>query len=190
MAEDIIATIPVQSFSGWVHEHFWRYDDGTYSRCDNDGNHEDCDEDDIPNHSEQQALWREYAAYVVETGTDPLAEYLVKKEYVRKEAWEFKFAPGLGGAALLEVRHGKHRYTRPHLHTMPQHVKDYLNLRHSGRLSYLNDFTTWEEFVARVPDVKKDVWWKHTFHREVPRTWKAYQRDLLRAARRAMKGGY
>ena len=60
----------------------------------------------------------------------------------------------------------------------------------SGRLSYLNDFTNWDEFVARVPDVKKDVWWKHTFHREVPRTRNAYQRDLLRAARRAMKGGY
>lgn len=52
--------------------HYWAYDDGTWSVCDSDGNHDDID--GPPTAEEERAAWRDYWHYVLRTGTDPVGE--------------------------------------------------------------------------------------------------------------------
>jgi len=114
--------------AGWHKTTYWVCDDG-YS-CDDysDGNHEDCDEEDIPSVEEQAQAWREYAEDCARTGRDPLGEYIHAKHKVSREAeWQALFQLSIVGVVLLGVRR---RGRGPWLHpcNAPYEVRSYLDV--------------------------------------------------------------
>ena len=81
--------------------HIWMYDDGTFSECDSDGNHDDIDADDVPSLEEYEAAWAEYARHVIATGDDCLGEYMVERTVTQKQRWQFKFSRSILGVVLV-----------------------------------------------------------------------------------------
>lgn len=183
--EDILCTMPRPCGDSdcplqWHREHYWIYDDGTYTACDDDGNHEACAADDVPTFEEQEAAWLEYSRYVEDTGTDPLGEFLVPRKRKLRERWEFRFAPTIGGPCVTLARR-RGRKTHPSM--LPQHVKDYLGLVGYG--SRLTGFDSSAEFSEA--GLRFHVWSAHTIDHEIPRSAERLALDLKRAARRHIK---
>ena len=166
----------------WHVRNFWVYDDGTYSVDEfSDGDHEGCDEADIPTPEEISASWREYALHVAETGRDPLDNYFVRTHRVREQHWSFCFGPSIVGPVLLRALHGRRRVLGLDL---PFHVREYLNLHRDGRR--LLDFSTGEEF-AQGADVKPGKWTHHKITYRQPRAPETIAREKRAAARRHLK---
>lgn len=165
----------------WHQRNFWAYSDGTFSVDEySDGDHEDCEESDLPTFEEIDASWREYAQHVAATGEDPLGNYYVKRETRRNETWFFSFGKSIVGPVLLRARRGRREVF---VSQLPQHVRDYLNLHaHNHRLL---DFSTWADLEAALPGVKPGRWLKQSIEHRAPRKLETVARELRAAARRA-----
>ena len=184
--EDIICTIPWHCGDKncsvqWHLRHFWTYDDGTYSECDSDGNHDDIDAEDIPSADDQRRAWREYSAHVAETGEDPLGEFTIKRHIVRRETWRFKIVPSILGAVVTQAQRARKFYWPREL---PDHVRQYLNLRPGNHA--LQDFPTWQSFIETFPDHKPGKWFYATLEHKVPRKPEIVARELRAGARKAL----
>lgn len=164
----------------WHVRNFWAYGDGTYSVDEySDGDHEDCDIEDIPSPEEISASWRDYAQHVAETGEDPIGNYYVRRHRTERQAWQFCFGNSIIGPVLLRARRGRRRVLAADL---PLHVREYLNLHRDGRR--LMDFATWEDFAAGLPDVKPGKWVHHKIEHRIARSPKTIARELRTAARK------
>lgn len=182
--DDIIATQPWTDGSGWHQRSFWVYSGGTYTVDEyTDGDHEDCDESDIPSADEIDAAWREYSQHVAQTGEDPLHEYLVRRERKLREVWGFQFNTSIVGPVLLAARRGR---TVVPAAEIPDHVRAFLGLRDDSRR--LGCAETWAEFAELVPGVKPRVWLRQEIEHKVPRAPKTVTRELRAVARRWLKG--
>ena len=186
--DDIISIVAVDMGKGeWARANYWIYTSGkraTYSVDDfSDGDHETCSKRDLPTPEEEHQSWLDYSQFVLETGTDPLLEFVVKHETVRKERWQFKFSPSLVGPVLFAARHAGRAYL---VRELPAHVLAFLNLKTKGA-PRLQDFKTSQEFTDA--GLKFGRW--HTDHVEskTARDPEAIARDLRRLARRRLARG-
>jgi hypothetical protein len=178
--EDIILEIPsyCDDCETW-HKHFvWAYDDGSYSICDSDGDHESIEQEDVPSVEEHDRQWEEYRQWVLEYGKDPLGQFYVRHVAKTKERWQFRFIKTLVGPRLSDARRAKHAYTQSDL---PEHIKSFLNLDSSGKLG---DFASWEELIKVLPDIKADRWFTAHIEYDKPRKETVIARELRKAALR------
>lgn len=187
--EDIICTIPLQCgekdcAAQWHLRYFWAYDDGTFSECDADGNHNDIDADDIPSADAETQAWREYAAWVAETGVDPLREYAVARTIKRHEVWRIRVRPSVLGAVVYQVMRNRKRYDPREL---PAHVAQYLTIDAQKRNGAMIAFPDYEDFRARFPKYRLGRWMRIDIKHDVPRSASVVTRELKRAARRTLR---
>lgn len=189
---DIICTVPQACGEkdcpvGWHLAHYWAYDDGTYSVCDSDGNHEDCDADDVPSIEEHEAAWLDYSRHVAATGCDPLGEFNVPRVAKRKERYTAAFRLSILGAHLIAVRRGGKVVP---LRDLPQRVTDYLEVeRLNGSAGNLRFRGGWDALLA-IPEVKLyrgTARVAFTLDHEEQRAEAAVEADLRRAARRHLR---
>ena len=128
----------------WEIEHLWFYGNGTYSTCDEDGNHEPFpqDEDDSVEAycADAEASWLTYARDCAETGEDPLCNYNVRRTIEKTENWVIWFTDWIGreqhGYAVIDGRHGSF-HSRSHTHifepqNFPKPLAEYLFLTNVG----------------------------------------------------------
>jgi hypothetical protein len=191
--DDIICTMPEACGEkdcpvGWHLAHYWAYDDGTYSVCDSDGNHDDCDESEVPTCEQQEAAWLDYSRHVAATGSDPLGEFKVPRVTKRKERYTAAFRLSILGAALVAVRRGGKVVP---LRDLPQRVADYLCVeRLNGAAGNLRFTDGWQSLLA-IPEVKMHRGTARvtfTLDHEEPRPEAAVEADLRKAARRHLHG--
>jgi hypothetical protein len=162
----------------WHQRNFWAYSDRTYSVDEySDGDHEDCEESDIPSPEEIDASWREYAAHVAATGTDPLGNYHIRRERTEPQSWAFQFSNSIVGPVLLRARRGRRDVPSREL---PQHVRDFLGLdAQARRLEGLS----WDELEASNPGLKAGQWVRYTLEHRAPRKPETVARELRAIAR-------
>lgn len=191
---DIFATIPwccgeSQCTEQWHQSNYWCYDDGYSIDYYGDGNHEDCEYDDIPSHEDISQAWLDYARWVLSEGKDPLGNYFVKHTRLVRESWFAQFSNSIIGPRVLLLRRGRNQVP---VSEMPQHVMDYLQVlpckpQAAGTGVYLN--LSWAELLAW--DAVKQ--WKNrpmvasvrfAINRQVMRSPVIVARELRRAAKR------
>src|SRR5580692_4694754 len=132
---------------GWRIEHLWVHDDGTYTTCDSDGNHEPFEledkgslEDAVNAYcNDAKKSWIEYAQDCAKTGKDPLGEYNVRRTVQKKENWVVWFTDWIGreehGYAVIDGRHGKVRSGRTDIKEpgqFPKELSEFLMLKKVG----------------------------------------------------------
>jgi hypothetical protein len=163
----------------WHQRNFWAYSDGSYSVDEySDGDHEDCEESDIPSQAEIDASWREYAAHVAATEQDPLGNYYIRRERTERQSWAFQFNKSIIGPVLLRARRGRRDVPAREL---PQHVREFLGLdAQARRLEGLS----WDELEASNPGLKAGRWARYTIEHRAPRKPETVARELRAAARR------
>lgn len=124
--EDIICSCPYycDDCEKWHVLHYWAYDDGTYSQCDSDGNHDPCEEDEVPTYKECDDAWYQYAKHVLETGDDNLGEYTIHNE--REVTFVAVLADAADGIVVEEIRNGDRRYHDPS--RAPKPAREYLQM--------------------------------------------------------------
>lgn len=118
MADDIICSMPLDpddvdlieeqgaKFNGWTLRHYWMYGDGTLSVCDSDGNHDDVDQSELPSAEMVCAAWLTYSRFVAKTGTDPIGEFLVKRERKTVATFYFRGVRSIVGPKFMVKRKG------------------------------------------------------------------------------------
>lgn len=190
--DDIICTVPEACGErdcpvGWHLAHYWAYGDGTYSVCDSDGNHDACEQSDVPTGEQQDAAWLDYSRHVAATGCDPLGEFNVPRTTKRKERYTAAFRLSIIGAALVAVRRaGK---VVP-LRELPQRVADYLEVeRLNGAAGNLRFRGGWQELIGlnSVKVYRGTARVTFTMENEEPRPDAAVEADLRRLARRHLR---
>lgn len=187
MSEDILFSMPnwCDSCETWHREHYWIYDDGKYSVCDDDGNHDDIAEEDLPSFAEQDNAWRDYSGWVISHGEDPLSEFYVKHSHKVRQRWQFRFSNSILGPILTEARRAGKRYW---WNEVPEHVRQYLNLAPvTFNRGKLGDFATWDELIAAQPEIKQGVLWTVHIEHDEPRAPAVMARELRTAARKHLR---
>lgn len=181
--EDILMTIPsyCDDCGTWHQEHIWAYDDGSYTSCDSDGNHDPLDAEDVPSQEEHDRLWKEYSQWVLEHGDDPLGNFYVKYSSKVKERWQFKLVKTLVGPRLILSRRGTRSYFADDL---PKHVRSFLNLDASGKLG---DFANWDELLAVLPDIKPSKWFVAHIEYDKPRSQISSTKELRKLVRSSLR---
>lgn len=168
----------------WHQRNFWAYSDGSYGVDEySDGDHEDCEESDIPSQAEIEASWREYAQHVAATGEDPLGTYFVLRERAERQIWQFRFRNSIVGPVLQCAKRGGKVYCSTEL---PQHVRDYLTLHRDGRR--IAGYASWDEFCEAVPNVKQGQWLRQTIEHRTTRNPATIARELRASAARDLRG--
>jgi hypothetical protein len=136
--EDIVCTIPYQcgdrecgAPGGWHKANYWICSDGTYSYDSlADGDHDPCDESDVPTADETKKAWGEYHQWVYKHGLDPLNEFFTagkpRRKTVKYLAW---FKKSILGWVLIDVRRGGKQVP---LSEMPSELVEYLCVSRKG----------------------------------------------------------
>lgn len=175
---------------GWHQSNYWINEDeaevnegyaytvDTYA----DGDHDPCTEEDLPSYEASQQAWKRYAEDVERTSEDPLGEFCVKQFKQVKERWDVRFSLSLRGYFITGVRRGRNERNA---FDLPSHVKEFLCLSDSpyshGPLIDLSR----EEFSRA--GLKTGIWQSFLVEHRESRKASAYQRDLVRAAKRSAK---
>ena len=193
--EDIIASIPYCCGESdcpqqWHMTHYWIYDDGSYSLCDCDGNHEGCEADDVPTHREIIAAWNEYNEYVIETGRDPLCEFSVRRHRKCRQRYTAWFQRIDLGWVLCRLRRGRVDLS---VHDVAEEVCEYLHLVHTKSGAYrtaisLKEFGECEEVTLLSSYERCRA--SFVLEPEVPRSASAVAKDLRKAARRSLRNTF
>lgn len=136
---DILSTSCWQDFDdetkppyfGWQIEHLWINEDGKYTTCDCDGNHEYFDGRGIRAfYRDAEQSWKDYAKWVAENKCDPLGNYFVKPTHTIKQRWTAVASSWVGasknGLAVRKFKRGN-RIVNPDI--APKEVKDYFQLK-------------------------------------------------------------
>lgn len=185
--DDILCSVAWKG-DGWHQANYWIYVRGkraTYSvDWYSDGDHEPCHKRDLPSDKEVTESWLAYSRHVLETGQDPLGEFMVKRQIKRKERWEFRFRPSILGVVVQQARRAG-RGCSPK--ALPAHVQEYLTLKPGTAV--LTGFKNWRELAESVDNAKPGVWSAHTIENVQPRTQERITRDLRAAARRHLQRG-
>jgi hypothetical protein len=129
--EDIVCSCPYycDDCDKWHITHYWAYDDGTYSECDSDGNHDGCDEEDVPTFEECDDAWCDYSKHVLETGEDELSAFTIYRE--KEVTFVAVLADEADGIIVKEIRSKRHRYKPGRA---PKAAQEYLQMQ------FVNDY--------------------------------------------------
>ena len=195
MAEDIICTVPFQCGEndcpvGWHIRDYWIYTSGKrakYSVCENrDGDHEDCKRSDIPSGEEEHRMWLEYSQHVLDTGTDPLEEFIIKREIKRRERWTFQFTNSICGMLLVKARRNGIVFAPKDL---PKHVREYAGVtRVIGRGPAAGcAHVHWQQGDV---ELSRNGRYTETIDHRIPRKAAVIKRELQARARKHLAGKY
>jgi hypothetical protein len=174
---------------GWHVRHYCLDEDGTYTVCDSDGNHDPCEGGDVPAFAEQDAAWLDYSRYVAATGCDPLEEFMVARTTKRKERYTAAFRRSILGASLIAVRRAGKVLT---LRDLPQRAIEYLDCeRLNGAAGNLRFRGGWHELIGleSVKVYRGTARVTFTLDIDEPRPEAAVEGDLRRLARRHLRTG-
>jgi hypothetical protein len=180
--QDILFELPsyCDDCETWHKEFIWAHEDGSYSSCDECGDHEPLEADELPSDEEYARLWREYREWVLDRGEDPLGEFNVRHSIKVNERWEFKLFKSLTGPRLSAARHAKRIYQPQEL---PEHVRSFLNLSPDNKLG---DFANWQELIDVLPDVRPYQWFAAHLEEDHSRKPETIARELRQAARKSL----
>jgi len=162
---------------GWHQSNYWCYADGSYS-VDSyaDGDHEDCDAEDVPEGEEIDAAWLDYSRWVVERGEDPLGNFFVRRMKQTRERYRAEWRSTVSGPRLVSVK----RAGRERLSDLPDHVRSYL---------YIGELT-WSELIA-LPTVRATgattARAEFVLAGKAPRSARVIQRELRKLTRKHIK---
>jgi hypothetical protein len=128
MAEDIISTVPWHCGNtdgceqGWHLANYWVYDDGDHDPCENA---------DVPTYEEEQQAWRDYYQHVARTGLDPIGQFRLPCLGKVKRIWQARLRTWIGislrGPRVCGVRRrGRGRWLS--LTESPPEVVQYLEV--------------------------------------------------------------
>ena len=169
--DDIICTIPSFDYGVWSISHYWAYEDG-FSVGDADGNHDDCEEEDIPSATAVAEAWKEYSWWVLKNnGEDPLREFLVARTVESK--WRVRLSNSIVGVVACEFRRNGRQVMRD---ALSQEVVNYLCL-HPNRRNVIG-----VKKVSDVDPITRAGW--HDFKIKSARSDAAIRRDIVNAAKR------
>jgi hypothetical protein len=134
--QDIITSIPWNCGNsdgcnvGWHKSTYW-IDDEVETGCTfdeySDGDHDQCQQSDLPTPEDEQTAWDKYRQHVAATGNDPLGEYGVETTTKTSQTWEVAFRNSIGGVLCCW---GRRNRRGPHVRPddLPDQVRDYLCL--------------------------------------------------------------
>lgn len=165
---------------GWRKSSWWLYDDGSFSLDEfSDGDHEDCDADDVPDCDELEKAWSEYALSCLETGEDPLGEFYIKDTYTKYRVWIIDVRNWIGartkGLKVVGGKSGKKRYL---FRDLPKYVKDYLLTDNNGNIDGVH---TLEQLDELLPKVGRK--YRVDLEEEIPYSENTIKRELRRKVR-------
>lgn len=207
-AEDILFSLPwncggddgCTAPGHWHQMNFWCYSNGRFGYdAYSDGDHEPITKRDLDREwKRHDAAWRAYSQFVLDTGTDPLGEFIVRHVRTRKERWQVKFSHVIGGARIVAARHGR---TSVALGALPAYVRQYCLLpadKPTSNTIFLgvhddDPFESWAAFVdaiglpPRYRERLRTKWATFTIERTIPRSPERVARDLRRLARRHLR---
>lgn len=179
---------------GWHMSNYWLYEDGTYS-IDKyaDGDHEDCELEDVPSYADYLQAEIDYAWYVHDKERDPLNLFNVpvkRKKKLKCKAWFLKGRKTEAYLVRITIE-GKDTNVR----VLPGDVRDYLSLIEpctgltAERMVVPRTSLPWDELAAAADVKVKGDFAVATFtlDREVSRADTTIERELRRAARRRIK---
>ena len=90
--------------TGWHLATYWSAGNGFTVDDFTDGDHEDCDEVDIPSHEAVIKAWNDYYRDCGTTGSDPLGELSVARTTKSVQRWQVEFRHGIAGVVLTGHR--------------------------------------------------------------------------------------
>ena len=100
-----------------------RMDGAGYTVCDEDGDHEDIDEEELPSWDEYDKAWNRYYKDVAWSGTDPLDQFMVRDTYKAKRRYKVEIRNSIGGVMVCGWKQGRKPWSFKHL---PRSVAEYL----------------------------------------------------------------
>ena len=194
--------------AGWHQATYWSMGDELSVDTYTDGDHEDCEEGDLPSPGEVDAAWEDYRKHVATTGDDPLVGYMVRGTYNRRARFVAEFRNGIGGAIFCRWRRGRGAWS---FGPPPDMLRDYLHLvddfaatepafrrwvlkdyeprtgeRANYTLAELLDMAAADENVTKITRPERRFVRVHLLLEEVvPRSESAMRRELRRMAGRA-----
>ena len=188
---DIIATVPWHCGHedgcevGWHKRTFWQYADGTFSVDEYaDGDHEDCDEADLPSVDDEAEAWQGYYRSVAKGRGDPLHEFNIRRVNARAHRFAATFSPSITGPYLVRVDRGR---VELRLTDVPPPVLEYLCVDKRGKGWVCS--VPWETLVGlHTVVVLRNGKARATFTLNIvtPRSPAAIRRDIIKAARTAI----
>jgi len=206
MADDILFSFPEACSScetRWHIMHVWGYDDGSYSICDEVGDHEEAEPEHVTQlQANLEKMWDEYLQYVARTGEDPLREFNVPRTKTKKERWRFLFADSMLGPICYAAEHGSRTYgsymrwslkrkdrAEP-IANLPDYVKDYVGLSNPGQPQVIQGYKRLADFADAVKagtnkHLHSRVWFHDTLINVQPVDAQTLRRQLRRAAKDA-----
>lgn len=151
---DIIASRANCGSDGWYITHLWVYGGGkrpTYSICGTGGNHEDCGKREADQFCrDEHQSWLDYAAYVAETGEDPLGNYSVDRETRTDETWTATLQVWIGsrklGLRIKSVKRKGDKADTPN-QSLPEYVREYLEMKRKGGISYCDGIHSFSDIA-------------------------------------------
>lgn len=179
--------------SEWHQATYWIYCRGKRTSYSvdwyTDGDHESCGKRDLPSYDDVDKAWREYSQYVLETGTDPLGEFYVKRSTRGERKWRIHFRWSIVGMIVVCGRTEKGRYMPAD--KLPKYVQDFLGMDTSVKARHYTADCKPEDllgpFGMQHPGCRVrglDYFWSGSIEHEEPRSEQAVRQDLIRAARK------
>jgi len=160
MTCDIIATVAwscdetdgCTSPGGWHMSNYWLDDEvETGYTVDRyaDGDHEDVDEEDLPEPDHVIETWREYGAWVAANGQDPLHNYWTPKDVTTQERrYTVTLTPSILGPIIVGLRRNHRAIGLDEIGRIPA-LRQYLEAEsHGGRWIVMSDPPTRLEEIA------------------------------------------
>lgn len=188
--DDIILVQPWSEKGKWFKRSFWYYSESkTYSVDElSDGDHEDCDEDDLPNWSDVEKEWLDYYRHVAETGEDPLDEFYVKRSHKVKQVWYVAFSRTADGTPYLtRIKHAGRYYAPFDPAALPKHVKDYLWVEDKPGVPRMELGIQWDDLVEALGIDKLDKLQRIELEYDAPFSARRIRQQLQKLARRSIR---
>lgn len=184
--EDIICSKPWWCDEhGWHKSSWWIYNDGTYSLDEfSDGDHEDCDEEEVPTSQELDEAWADYGLWCLNHGEDPLNEFCINKTYAKKRVWVIDVRNWIGAKSLgLKVVGAKSGGKYYRVNEFPQYLHEYLLLGSTGNIDGVYTFDQLNELLPRVGKNKYRV----ELEEKIPYSESTVKRNLRKKVRRYLR---
>lgn len=182
---DAFITMPWQDTDeddSWIMSSYYVDENGeiTYDSC-SDGDAQPIDEEMMPTLDESVAAWCRYYDFVIETGFDPLDQFMIRTKKHLKERWGACFCKTIAGVRVMRVKRGKREY---HPVDVPEHVRQYLWMKPDKGTS-CNTLLTVEDMKSiGVPYHRWHTWTMDSPEQRKP---SVIRKELITAARKALR---
>lgn len=179
-----ICSFPFRDEGEWHNATIFFFTDDTYTLYRYE-DHEDISKEEADEFcDEQEQRLRDYAQYVLETGTDPLNNYFGVARTETKSSVAFvKFGRYIGfdkkGFRVISVEWEGKTYKNPT--ELPRHVYDYLCLKRDDSRYIMEDITSVDMLEQECEEITQNSF-KCTIEYEVVRPTDIIEKELRAAA--------